>query len=243
MPVVALRRATQSCRSLKRAIVTGALGIALLSMAASASAQLSATLSVVSDYRYRGVSLSDNEPAAQIGVTYDAPQGWYAGAFVSTAKSETYETRGIQAIGFGGYAWRTSSELSLEVGADYVAVTTAPRYDYPEVYAGLTFKNVSARVYYAPRYFGQDSAAVYGELNVAQPWLPNARILAHIGVLGGAANNPSGAPVDALIGVGIDWEGFNLQVSWVGISHGSEAYAASGVGPRNNVVVSLSRSF
>src|SRR5262249_971049 len=155
VPVAAPRRATHRCRFLKPALRSGAFGVALLSMAGSVSAQFTATLSVVSDYRYRGVSLSDDRPAAQIGVNYDAPQGWYAGAFVSTARSEiyTYETQGIQAIGFGGYAWRTSSELSLEVGADYVAVTTTPRYDYPEVYTGFAFKNVSARVYYAPRYF------------------------------------------------------------------------------------------
>jgi uncharacterized protein (TIGR02001 family) len=63
-------------------------GAALLLCAAaqSATAQLSGTLSAVSDYRYRGVTFSDRRPAAQAGLAYDDPSGWYAGAFGSTVR-------------------------------------------------------------------------------------------------------------------------------------------------------------
>src|SRR5205809_1401108 len=154
--VPAPRPAAHNCRTRKHAIVLGLVGC-LVSIADSSRAQLSGSVSVVSDYRYRGISLSDNEPAAQLGVTYDDATGWYAGAFVSTTKSAAYDTRGAQLISFAGYAWRMPSGLSLDVGADYSVVTATPRYNYPEVYAGFAFQNVSARLYYAPRYFGQNS--------------------------------------------------------------------------------------
>ena len=241
------RQGTRTCR-LVRFGIAGVIGLAALSAACGAFAQLSGTVSVVSDYRYRGVSLSDNEPAAQAGVTYDDAQGWYAGAFVSTAESAGYhETHGVQAIGFGGYAWRLASGLTLEAGADYSVVTTSPRFDYTEVYAGFAFQNVSGRVYYSPRYFGQDSPAVYGELNLAQPLHDNVHLVAHVGVLGSHAKTlygpPPGPVVDGAAGVSFTWNGFNLQVSWVGVNHVSAAYAATGVGNRNGVVASLSRSF
>jgi uncharacterized protein (TIGR02001 family) len=39
---------------------------------------------VVSDYRYRGYSLSDEKPALQAGATVNIPGGWYAGTWGST---------------------------------------------------------------------------------------------------------------------------------------------------------------
>jgi len=39
---------------------------------------------VVSDYRYRGYSLSDEKPALQAGATVSTPGGWYAGTWGST---------------------------------------------------------------------------------------------------------------------------------------------------------------
>src|SRR5438552_816935 len=68
--------------SVLRAVAT----LALCACAGSAAAQLSGTLSGVSDYRYRGNTLTHRLPAAQAGVAYDNPHGWYAGAFGSTVR-------------------------------------------------------------------------------------------------------------------------------------------------------------
>jgi uncharacterized protein (TIGR02001 family) len=216
-------------------------------MVSNARAQLSGTVSVVSDYRYRGISLSDNKPAAQLGIAYDAAQGWYAGAFVSTVETAIYGTRGVQAISFAGYAWRMPTGLSLEAGADYSVVTAAPRYDYPEIYAGFSYRNVSGRVYYSPRYYGQGSSGVYAELNLAQPLLQNTRLLLHAGVLSSDANGrygfPAGPLYDGAAGVGVAWEGFSLQLSWAGVNHTTAAYGLNGTTHRSGPVVSVSRSF
>ena len=221
--------------------------MALLSISSSVFAQLSGTLSAVSDYRYRGISLSYNQPAVQLSIVYDDAQGWYAGTFASTVKSATYGTRGAQSISFAGFAWRMPSGLSLEAGADFSVQTTTPHDGYGEVYGGFAFRNLSGRMYYSPRYFGQNSPAIYGELNVAQPVLENVRVLAHVGALGSDLNkrygNPPGPLVDAAAGVGIDWQGFGLQVSWVGVNRASAAYATNGAERRGGVIVSLSRSF
>ena len=247
MPVPAPRRVTRRQGSRKSAVGLGVIGFALLSISGSACGEVSGTISVVSDYRYRGISLSDNEPAAQVGIAYDGAQGWYLGGFVSTVESSIYSTSGVQAIGYGGYAWRMPSGLSLEAGADYSVVTAAPRYDYPEVYLGFAYQNLSGRVYYSPRYLGLDSSAVYGELNLAQPLAEHVRLLVHVGVLGSEAKTFYGtrsAPVfDFAIGGGIDWQGFNVQLSWVGVNRYSPAYQATGVGNRTGPVLSVSHAF
>lgn len=41
-------------------------------------------IGLVSDYRYRGLSLSDEKPALQAGATVSTPGGWYAGTWGST---------------------------------------------------------------------------------------------------------------------------------------------------------------
>jgi uncharacterized protein (TIGR02001 family) len=235
-------------RRRERAILSGAIGLALLSAIGDAPAQVSGSATVVSDYRYRGISLSDGGPAAQAGVAYDAPGGWYAGAFVSTVKFDAYrEERGVQAIGSAGYAWRMASGLTLDGGANYVALTASPRYTYPEIHGGFTFRDVSGRLYYSPRYFGQDSHAVYGELNATPPLLEHLRLFVHLGALGSAANKSYGYPpgplFDGAAGVVIDWERFIVQLSWAGVSHRSGAYVITGTERRGGFVASLSHSF
>ena len=248
VPALAPRQDKLNCR-IARHFGWFLLGLALLCSARGSLAQLSGTVSVVSDYRYRGISLSDNEPAVQLGLNYDDARGWYAGAFVSTVESSTYQSNGVQAIAFAGYAWPMASGLTVEVGADYSVVTAQPRFDYGEVYVGFTLQNITGRLYYSPRYFGEDYPAVYGELNLAQPLHDNILLLTHIGLLGSNAKSPyypyqtSSAVVDGAIGVGVTWQGFNLQLSWVGVNHASGVYAATGTGNRNGVVVSISHSF
>lgn len=228
-----------------------AAGLALLAIAADALAQLSGTAGVVSDYRYRGVSLSGNDPAAQAGVNYDDASGWYAGAFASTARSPIDGRHGAQAIFSGGYATRLTSGLSVEMGADYSVLTAISSYDYAEVFAGFAFRELSGRLYYSPRYFGRDSKAVYAEANFAHPLQDNVRVLAHAGALradadvhqGYAYRGVTGPQFDAAAGIAVDWQGFNVQLTWVQVNHVGGAYAFDAASRRRGAVLSVSRSF
>src|SRR5204863_4547798 len=125
-----------------------AFALWFLFVSAEAFAQVSGSASLLSDYRYRGVSLSHNRPAAQLAVAYDDASGWYGGAFASTVQL-FYPSRELQAVSFIGYASRGPSGLSWEAGADYSVVTGARSYSYPEAYVGVASEKVSARLYYA----------------------------------------------------------------------------------------------
>jgi uncharacterized protein (TIGR02001 family) len=228
-----LRRATALCFAL---------------VAADVSAQISGSVTLVSDYRFRGVSLSRNRPAAQLGAVYDDPRGWYAGAFGSTVEFAYPSSRELQTIGFLGYVWRLPSGLSTEVGAEYSAFTGAGSYSYPEVYWGIASENLSARLYYAPRYFARDSNALYGEVNGAKPLFDRVRLLVHAGVLRNSSESVyTGRAIDhifdARVGLGVDFDQFSVQVNWVGSSSASATYPVAGSRRRNGAVLSLSRSF
>ena len=225
---------------------TAVVWLALI--AANVSAQISGTTSLVSNYRLRGVSLSENKAAAQFGIAYDDAQGWYAGAFASTVEFVISPSRELQTVPFVGYAWRTAGGLSWEVGTDYSFFTGRARnYNYPEAYFGVASESLSGRLYYSPHYFGQNSGAIYGEVNGTQLLLDRVRLLAHVGILrsnSGITNY--GWPermFDGRVGFAVDLDRFNVQLSWVGTSSARAAYTITGVRSRNGPVLTLSLLF
>jgi len=238
----ARRRLSDSARS------HGAFALWFLFVSAEAFAQFSGSASLLSDYRFRGVSLSHNRPAAQLAVAYDDASGWYGGAFASTVQLVYPTNRELQLVSFGGYAQRMPSGLSWEAGADYSVVTGAESYSYPEVYVGIASDNVSARFYYAPRYFGQDSAVIYGEVNAALPLIDRVRLLAHGGLLRNSGEGAYGARpdrhvLDASVGVSVEFDQFSIQLRWVGVSSANAPYPAMAPRNKNGAVLILSRSF
>jgi uncharacterized protein (TIGR02001 family) len=204
-------------------------------------------LSFVSDYRYRGVSLSTGDPALQASFAYDHPSGWYAGLFASNVAFAVSPHRELELLPYVGYVRRLSSGLAVEIGGEYAAFTGPEDYDYPEIYIGIAGDRFSGRVYYAPRYFGRDSGAFYAEVNTAQPLADRIRLLAHAGVLVNRGNDMKYGPADrqifdARVGIAIDFEPFTLQASWVGVSSSHAGYPILS-DRRNTAVVTLSYAF
>jgi uncharacterized protein (TIGR02001 family) len=236
------RRASES------ALRRGAAFLWLALVAGNVSAQLSGTATLVSNYRLRGISLSENKPAAQLGIAFDAADGWYAGAFASTVEFAISPSRELQAVPFVGYAWRAADGTSWEAGADYSVFSGKARnYDYPEVYFGVASEGLSGRLYYSPHYFGQNSGAIYVEANATRAMLDRVRLVAHAGALWstGGSNN-YGWPdhlVDGRVGVAVDVDRFNVQLSWVATSSTAAAYGTTGVRNRNGPVLTLSLLF
>src|SRR5690349_14713061 len=132
-----------SCR-IERALRRVALAILLALIGSEASAELSSTASFLSDYRYRGISLSRGDPAAQLGLAWDDPSGGYGGLFASSVRFGISPHRQVQIAPYAGYAWRLASGASAEVGADYSAFSGPDRYDYAEIYAGVAGEQLSA---------------------------------------------------------------------------------------------------
>jgi uncharacterized protein (TIGR02001 family) len=226
----------------------GAFALWVVFVSAEAFAQVSGSASLLSDYRYRGVSLSHNRPAAQVTFAYDDASGWYGGAFASTVQVGFPTNRELQAVSFAGYASRMPSGLSWEAGADYSTFTGGQSYSHAEVYVGIASENVSTRLYYAPRYFGQKSSVVYGEINASQQLLDRVRLLAHGGVLRNNGEVAYGRPADrhvfdASVGVVIDFDQFSAQLSWVGISSVYTPYPTTAQRSKNGAVLNLSWSF
>ena len=128
------------------------LAIALLALLGIADAQAgtSGNVALASDYVFRGVSQSNQEPALQGGVEYTAESGAYIGSWGSSISwlSDLSSTAApisssLELDVYGGYRGKFSEAVSYDVGALYYWYPG----DFPsgfnsadtlEVYAGIT---------------------------------------------------------------------------------------------------------
>ena len=170
---------------------------------------MGAVVSVFSDARFRGISLSDGRPVGILDLSYDAPGGLY-GAFSGSVVDTRGE--GIRALGVvlnGGYATRLRSGLTADVGivhsrySQYSGVASGRA--YTEVYAGLAGKLVGARLSVSPNYLGASRWTLHGEINGHIDLSKRLLLDGEIGVLvplrGGAYDGNAQAEVDARVGL------------------------------------------
>lgn len=158
-----------------------ALCCAWLLPAVQAQAQVSGSLGVVSDYRYRGYSLSEGDPALQGSIAWDATSaamdGAYAGLFASTTRDD--DGAGTEWVPYAGIARRDTAGRSWDVGVRYAYFGNA--YDYLEAHVGVAFRHVAVRLHFAPDYYGAVPNA-YLEADASVPFGERVRLLLHGGV-------------------------------------------------------------
>jgi uncharacterized protein (TIGR02001 family) len=86
----------------------------------------------VSDYRYRGISQSRLDPAAQGGFDVNLPAGFYVGTWLSTIKwiKDAGGNADVEWDIYGGYKTEIAKDLTLDVGV--------LRYQYPSHDLGIS---------------------------------------------------------------------------------------------------------
>ena len=136
--------------------------------AAQTGSPVSGNLSIVSDYRFRGISQTYLAPAVQGGVDYTHPSGIYLGNWNSSVSSAVYTGgSGIEMDFYGG--WKKSfGDVTIDLGGIYYyypmaecnqnnACSTAGSSDFNnlEAYFGASWKWLSGKLFYAlTDYFG-----------------------------------------------------------------------------------------
>jgi uncharacterized protein (TIGR02001 family) len=221
-----------------------ACAVAGWTLATAAHGQLSASVAVDSDYRYRGVSLSDSRPSPRLTLNYDAPQRWYAGASATRATlagSDTY----AQTLGYAGWVTEAIDGRSFEIGVDASHFAGISGYDFAEAYLGLLAARWSARLYYAPNYYGRRVRVGYAEFNAHVAIDERARLFAHVGALaplGSVAGAAGKTRSDISVGAGLVVRGWDFHLAAVAATRGGP-YPAVYSGRRGALVAGASFSF
>lgn len=182
--------------------------------------QLGGAFSLDTDYRLRGVSLTDNRPAVALSLAYDHNSGAYAGAAVVAFDSPDgggrllghMEYVGYAAQGPGGYAW--------DVGAnnqDFVPYGPQRLHlRYSEAYVGVSKGDLSARVYYSPNYLPSWGTTAYLDLNGVLRPADNWRLSGHAGALvpAGGGAGPVRTRYDLRLGVARDFRAGEIRANF-----------------------------
>ncbi|RZA20066.1 MAG: hypothetical protein EOP93_07015 [Lysobacteraceae bacterium] len=178
-PASAAKR-PRSRNRVRRARIAATL-LVLLGVADAQAGSTSGSVTVSSDYLFRGVTQANRKPALQGGVTYTADGGFYVGGWGSSiswlSDADPAVSSQVELDGFLGYSGTFGdSDVGFDVGANY--------YWYPgsypagfnnpdtlELYAGVTWKILSAKYYHATTdLFGVPDSNGSGDLDVAANW-------------------------------------------------------------------------
>lgn len=163
---------------------------------ASAAAQLTGNLGLTSDYRFRGVSQTQNAPAVQGGIDYAHSSGLYIGNWNSSVSSQVYTAgAGLESDVYAGYKKEIVKGISVDVGSYnylYPRATTTARtgshFDTYEGYIGLGYKDIISAKYsrtLGDGYFGtanaQGTTYVQADGKLPVPVIKNLAVAAHYG--------------------------------------------------------------
>ncbi|MEN9765138.1 MAG: hypothetical protein RL397_1093 [Pseudomonadota bacterium] len=213
------------------AVTMAALALPVASQAAES--ELSGNMSITSDYRFRGISQSNKQPALQGGIDYAHSSGLYIGNWNSSVSQWASNLgAGIEMDVYAGYSTEVGG-LGVDVGTIYyyypnarVSVADAKNHaNTQEAYIGLSYGIVTFKTSYtlSDRYFtlgtGGDTTlqsgatpsskgTLYYDLSLSYELTQGISLSAHAGSL--SLKNKVGSSIkDYSVGVAYalkDWE-------------------------------------
>ncbi len=243
---------------MKKTLLAIALSSALVplapTMAAESDIELSANFGLVSDYRFRGVSQTDKEIAAQGGFDFAHKSGFYMGTWASNVAGwANTNGNGMEIDLYLGYSTEVGG-VGVDLGNLYYyypgsdPVVTGSTVDphTNEVYLGLSLGAFTFKTSYATSdYFSNPDSkgTLYYNLSAEFPIDDSTSVGAAVGF-----TKPEGTSAvegyDYSLGISKDIRGFSLGASYIttsgdlnNIVNGTKEIA------KGTVVVSISKSF
>mgnify|MGYP006196256019 CR=1 FL=1 len=133
--------------------VSVAAALSIPGIAAAQSSPVAGNMSLVSDYRFRGLTQTFEEPALQGGFDYAHSSGLYLGNWNSAISDTFFAGSPLEMDFYGGYKG-AAGPLGYDIGilyyyypgSDLAGVGTI---DNTELYAGVSWQWLSAKVFYA----------------------------------------------------------------------------------------------
>lgn len=145
-------------KTLLAAAIAGVLSVPTLASAEDSPHSFSGNVGLFSQYVFRGLSQTNEDPAIQGGFDYSHASGFYVGTWASNISwlkdSGAYDSSSMEWDFYGGYRGGFAADFSYDVGVlhyyypgDKAAGFTDA--DTTEVYAALGWKWMSAKYSYS----------------------------------------------------------------------------------------------
>jgi uncharacterized protein (TIGR02001 family) len=199
---------------------------------------LDVSLAVVSDYRFRGISLSDKHPAIQPSITLTHRSGFYASVWGSNIADNGGDDIEVDLV--AGYAGE-AGPISYGVNATYYAYPGTTGLGYVELFANVGAAvgpaTLTATVGYVPRQSNVgDRDNLYVGISAIVPIAGTP--LSLVGAIGIENGAFAAAKRDWSLGINADIGGFTLGLAYVDAARtGGNRLGEAGA------LVSISRAF
>ena len=232
------------------------LALMMVAGISAAQAQVTGNLGLTSDYRFRGVSQTQNAPAVQGGIDYTHSSGFYVGNWNSSVSSDLYTNgAGVESDLYAGFKSKFLG-FDLDVGSMnyfYPRATngTSTNFDTNELYVAVGKGPLTAKVSNSlSNYFGTSNSknSQYYQADIVQP-LGKSKIslLAHVGRTE-VNNNSNLNYTDYNVGVVYDVNGWDVGGRFytnTGMTKTAQAVTTLNGQSlyKNAVVISASKSF
>lgn len=190
----------------------------LVLLGAAAQAQVTSTVSVVSDYDFRGISQTGEDPAFQASLDWAGPTGWYAGAWGSNVDFGEGYRSDAEIDGYFGYARESEEGLGWDVGFVYYSYwPDDDKINYPEVYAGASFGPVEVKLWYSNDYVRSDEDSLYLEGNLKFDLPQQFGLKLHLGHYSGDGieGEVGDSYIDYGVGVTRSFGNFDFELKYV----------------------------
>lgn len=192
------------------------------------AAEVSGNVALTSDYKFRGISQSNEDIAIQGGFDVAFENGVYIGTWGSTVDFDVSSADGglngsLELDYYIGYAGDISDSISFDIGYLY--------YDYPgdkglegdyqELYGSVSFSDLTLGLHYSDDYYGETDTFLYyyADYSIALPG--DVSLSLHVAMNdleenGGFLATDEDSYIDYSIGVSKTFEGVDLSLAFVG---------------------------
>jgi len=219
-----------------------------------------ATATITSDYIFRGLSQTDENPAVQASFEYKHPVGFYMGVWGSNVADYVSEGN-VELDLYAGFKKEIMENLAYDLSVIYYwypGDSQDPERNYVEAHAGLNYAftklplepNLGLGFNYSPNFYGEDGNAYYvsGTLRLTLPYQFALGFELGYQYVEGDKATGNGKGLDGedgydylcwRIGLSKELLGFNLDLSYYDTNE-KEYFGKIG---KDHIVFTISRSF
>lgn len=216
----------------------------MMAQAAESPHSFTANVGLYSDYAFRGVSQTDENPAIQGGFDYAHSSGFYLGTWASNVTEKFLNGANIEMDFYGGYAGSVG-DFGYNVGLlqyYYPGQYSGLDIDTLEAYAGVTWKWFGLKASYSiDDYFGATNSdgTVYWDASFNYELPAEVMFGLHYGYTAGEGAQDDYA--DYKVSLSKEFGGFNFGVAYVATDDDGEDLYGDYADDR--FIVSVSKSF
>ncbi len=147
-----------------------------------AQAQFSSTVEVVSDYDFRGVSLSARDPALQASLDYTfGDSGFSAGAWASNVDFGPDDDADVEVDYYIDYERSFNDTFALVAGISLYTYPSSNVDTSPEAYVGFGVGDFELRQWFTHDYSALGQTALYTEANYTAALSESVAVTFHAG--------------------------------------------------------------